>query len=81
MLYENSYGGQLWMLYDSNKQLLSCGDAYSKNYSAKLEKGDYVLKLQVRRRRDKVELEVVFFVVFSLFCFLSFSLLFYSPPF
>lgn len=48
MLYENPYGGQLWLLYDSNKQLLGTGDAFAKNYSVKLDKGDYVIKLQVQ---------------------------------
>ncbi len=47
LLYENPYGGQLWMLYSANKQLISCGDAYPKSYSVKLEKGEYTLKLQV----------------------------------
>ncbi|ESN96330.1 hypothetical protein HELRODRAFT_107485 [Helobdella robusta] len=56
LLYENEYESQMWMLYDANKQLLYCGDAYTNMYTAKLEKGDYVLKMFIRHeKRDMLE--------------------------
>ena len=37
----------MWIIFDSNKQFICAGDAYPKHYSAKLEKGEYILKLKV----------------------------------
>lgn len=56
VLYESEYESQLWMCFDSNKKMVSCGDAYSANNYAKLNKGDYVIRMQVRQeKRDLLE--------------------------
>ncbi|XP_033232099.1 tripeptidyl-peptidase 2 isoform X2 [Belonocnema kinseyi] len=57
LLYENEYESQLWMIYDCNKQLICCGDAYPSKYTVqKIEKGDYTLKMHVRHeKRDLLD--------------------------
>lgn len=56
MLYESEFESQIWFIFDSNKQLMCVGDSDSGKYSPKLEKGEYVLKLQVRHeKKDLLE--------------------------
>jgi tripeptidyl-peptidase II len=47
VLYESEYESQFWMVFDSNKMAVQSGDAYSGSSFFKLDKGDYVIKLQV----------------------------------
>jgi tripeptidyl-peptidase-2 len=52
VLYESAFMAQMYMLFDSDKKLLGCGDAWPEKH--KVPKGKATLKLMVRH--DRVEL-------------------------
>lgn len=59
LLYECEYESQLWMIFDSNKQYITAGDAYSSRHVYKLDKGEYTIKMHVRHERRELLEKIV----------------------
>lgn len=53
LLYDSPFEAQLWMVYDSNKQLMGAGDALYP-YPMTLPKGKYSMQLLVRHDNKAV---------------------------
>lgn len=54
VLYESEFESQFWAIFDNKKMFIGCGDAFSGGKFIKLEKGEYVIRLQVRHEKREL---------------------------
>ena len=54
VLYESQLESQLVMIYDTNKRKVGCVDAFPQKWPLKLEKGDYIAKVNIRQEKKEL---------------------------
>uniref|UniRef100_A0A5S6QUS5 Tripeptidyl-peptidase 2 n=1 Tax=Trichuris muris TaxID=70415 RepID=A0A5S6QUS5_TRIMR len=57
-LYEAEFCGFLWTIFSNHNRYILSGSYFSSRYQVKLEKGDYILMLQVRHVNEEILIDM-----------------------